>query len=421
MGVAPQHFDLSLPPFALECGAPLPHLHLRAWWWGPAADHAALHALGATPAPSGDPQRALGDAAPPPPGPSAVVLPPAPTILLCHALTGDARAGGPGGWWEPLIGPGRALDPSKHRLLCFNQLGSCYGSFGPRDPSFPKRVDAPYAGGVPARGHTPLPDPLLPAPLTTWDQARALLRALDALGVQRLDAVIGGSVGGMLAMALAALAPDRVGAVIPVAALDHATAWVLGFNHIARQLIADALQRGDDATHALGLARQLAHLSYRASPGLTARQGRAPAVAGPWNPRAPYAMHTYLAHQGHKLAQRFDALSYLSMLDAMDHHDLGRAPPPPQADDTWRLPVEWTGLAQLPSLHAISVDSDMLFFAVEVEAMVHRYAAARPGRPSSLHQISSPHGHDGFLLSADQLTDALRATLRHLPSPESLP
>src|SRR5690606_8890115 len=87
-----------------------------------------------------------------------------PTVLVVHALTGDARAGGPQGWWAPVIGPGRALDPARHRVLCFNLLGSCYGSSGP--------VDAAFPGG---------------ATVTTWDQAASLVSALDALGVRELE------------------------------------------------------------------------------------------------------------------------------------------------------------------------------------------------------------------------------------------
>ena len=119
-----------------------------------------------------------------------------PTVLVVHALTGDARAAGPDGWWGPLAGPGRALDPTRVRILCANNLGSCYGSSGPLDVGWPDRV----------RRFTP------------WDQARALRSLLDVLGIERLRLATGASLGGMIALCLAVLRPGGVERLLPIGA-----------------------------------------------------------------------------------------------------------------------------------------------------------------------------------------------------------
>lgn len=399
----PRAFDLGLPPMRLEGGAALPHLHLRGWWWGPPEDTDTLSRLGRA--------RPLADApvpeAPEPPplaAPGPGLDPRIPTVLLVHALTGDARAGGSGGWWAPVIGPGRPLDPTRTRLLCFNNLGSCYGSFGPRHPAWPWVLD-------PSLGPDRVTE--LPAPVTSWDQARAILRALDALGVERVRVGLGGSLGAMILLALGSLAPDRFEHLVPVAGSESASPWIIGFNHVARQII---LQDPDWPSHpsrGLELARQLAQMTYRAEPGLTARQGRrlrdqredaeAP-LTETWSATLPYAQQTYLEHQGRKLVARFDAPSYLTQLSAMDHHDIARPPPPPEPADRYPAPAPWTGRDRLRArIDAVGIDSDVLYPAVHMRAL----AEARPdGR---YHELSSAHGHDAFLIEWDQLDRLLRA------------
>lgn len=440
-------FDLPLPPLLLEGGALVRSHVVRGWWAGPAQDRSALAARTLVLSDEGaavgqvvrrsaaeraalDAARARLAAA----QQSAPRLDPAvPTVLVVHALTGDARAGGPGGWWAPVIGPGRALDPNRLRVLCFNNVGSCYGTSGPAEPDFPTRADdARFPPPQPTgRGAFRVDEATLPATVTTWDQARSILLALDHLGVERVALVTGGSVGGMILLCLAALDPERFGALLPFGASELATPWILGWNHIGRQAV--LFDRGwpTDAGRGLELARHIGHMSYRAEPGLAARQGRRlaadaalPEPPPVWSSRTPYAVQTYLEYQGHKLAARFDARAYVSQLDAMDHHDLARVPPPPASGERWPSavppapgggppaprdpavvpadPSESWGLARVaaPTL-AVGIDTDMLYFPRHMELLVARLRAL--GRRAEYACLASAHGHDAFLIEWDQV------------------
>lgn len=325
----PHRFLLALPDLDLVRGGRVRRHRAAGWWWSRPGD---------TPE---RPQRKV------------------PTVLLVHALTGGPCAGGPDGWWEPLIGPGRALDPENHRIVCLNNLGSFYGSSAPGMPGFP-------------RG----------ARLTVVDQARALRLALDALGLRQIHLAAGGSLGGMITLTLAALAPGRIGRVLALATSVQATPWSTGWNHIARELL-----RFDDS-RGLELARQLAMLTYRAPAGLARRH-------------APAAIASYLEHQGDKLHGRFTPACYAAQLDAMDAHDLTR-PLPGE-----RRPA----LARLRAACLIAgVDSDVLFPPADTRALA-RAIRAHGGRAATTI-LRSEHGHDGFLLEWRQLDRLLRRALR---------
>ncbi|NOK02995.1 MULTISPECIES: alpha/beta fold hydrolase [unclassified Myxococcus] len=402
---APRVFDVSLPDLTLEAGARLTNHLVRGWWWGPAEDvpwlesrarvlsedeaqASALRVVRRTVAE----QQALAAGARHR-GPARAPAP-IPTVLLVHALTGDMRAGGKGGWWEPLIGPRRALDPSRVRLLCFNNLGSCYGTSGPADEGFPLRTDdARFGPPLPLpKGDLSQDEQRLPATVTPWDQARSILLAMDALGLDEVELVTGGSLGGMVVLCLAALAPERFARLFPIATTESATAWVVGLNHVARQALLMDPGFPESPRRGLELARQLAMLTYRAEPGLEALQGR-PAE---WSSRALHPMHSYLEYQGQKLESRFDARAYLAQLGAMDHHDLSRFP--------------GGGLARIrASALCVGIDTDQLFFPS------HMATLARRLREHGLHAehatLSSQHGHDGFLLEWDAMAVLLARAL----------
>jgi homoserine O-acetyltransferase/O-succinyltransferase len=382
----PKLFEVALPPLQLVRGGTVRPHHARGWWWGPVADIPVLEARARPLSPwvIREPLRVVRREGPVP-AIDASGAPPlrgdVPTVLAVHALSGDARVGGPGGWWEPLIGEGRPIDPSKVRILCFNNLGSCYGSSGPADEGFPADAE-----------------------LTSWDIARALWQALDAIGVDRLALVGGGSLGGMVALCVAALRPDKVDRLLPLASSAQASAWVVGWNHVARQILRMDPGFPNDLGRGLEMARQLAMLTYRAEPGLDLRQGR----HLPLSAQAPgeYRIQGYLEHQGEKLRRRFDGRSYLQMLNAMDHHDLLLPPPGEEG-----MPA----IARIrSSALVVDVDTDQLFTPAQVAALAGELSAA--GCYVERATIPSVHGHDAFLIEEAPMAAVVRRALA-LPEP----
>ena len=344
VAASPRTFELALPDLALARGGVVRSHRARGWWWSREGD---------TPdAPRSD----------------------VPTVLLVHALTGSAKAGGEGGWWEPVVGPGRALDPDQYRIICFNNLGSCYGSSGPGVEGFPT-------------------DPKLE--LTSLDLSRAILQALDKLGIKHVHLTTGGSLGGMVTLALAALAPERFERILPVAATVATSAWAVGWNHVARQILKLDPGYPDNIGRGLEIARQLAILTYRAEPGLEERQPR-PKKANQLHP-----VRSYLEHQGAKLRNRFAVRAYELQLDAMDHHDLLQPLPGESKPAISHVKA---------STIVADIDTDQLFPAAQAEALVAqlRKTAAHVERAT----ISSLHGHDAFLIEWDTLGPILTRALR---------
>ncbi|MFN2417729.1 MAG: alpha/beta fold hydrolase family protein [Candidatus Limnocylindria bacterium] len=280
-----------------------------------------------------------------PPGPSAV--------LVIHALTGSADAAGD--WWEPLIGPGKALDTDRHQVICLNLLGSCYGTTGPREV-----VDFP--------------------PITPRDMARAQWAALDALNVERLELVTGGSLGGMVSLEVGMERPMAVDAVMPIAAPAVVGNLAAGWNHIQLQMLELDPDRG------LELARQLAMTTYRSEADFDTRRG----------------IGSYLEHQGRKLRQRFHAGSYAALAGAMNAHDIGRGRG--GVVEALRVFGE-AGVA----LTGVGIDGDILYGPRQVHALVNAALAAKVD--ASYRQIASDKGHDAFLVEWDQVTDLLRGCL----------
>jgi homoserine O-acetyltransferase len=372
---APRLFDLRLPPLRLVHGGTVQPHHARFQWWGPESDLPRLELL-ATQVPELDRVEPIGRATPVSTRARAreTQLDSAvPTVLLIHALTGDARAAGPDGWWAPLVGPGRPFDPAEVRILCVNNLGSCYGSSGPLDAGWPE--DA--------------------AVLTPWDQARALWSVLDELGIERLHFAGGGSLGGMITLCLPVLQPGRVERILPIGTCPAASAWVVGWNHVARQALRLDPGWPDDVGRGLELARQIATLTYRAEPSLDTRQHRTPG----WRvePLGPWPIQSYLEHQGRKLRRRFDARPYLLQLQAMDQHDLD-APPPDVS--TSRVPVKAL---------CVDIDTDQLFTPAQSDLLAD-WLIAR-GAEVERATLTSPHGHDAFLIEWDSLASLVRRLL----------
>ncbi|WP_225825550.1 homoserine O-acetyltransferase MetX [Streptomyces naphthomycinicus] len=308
-------------------------------------------------------------------------------VLVLHALTGDshaAGAAGPGhpapGWWDGLIGPGRALDTDRWFVVAPNVLGGCQGSTGPSS--------ARAAGGRPWGGAFPF--------LTQRDQVTAEAGLADALGIERWALVAGGSMGGMRAVEWAVSHPRRTGALLLLATTAAASAEQIAWAGVQLHAIrSDPHWQGGDyhgtghgPVTGLGLARRLAHVTYRSEPELRTRFGRTvQGTEDPWR-GGRYQVESYLDHHAAKLVRRFDAGSYVVLTEAMNAHDVGRD----------RGGVRGA-LARVgaPALVA-GVDSDRLYpLAQQAELAAHLPGADR------LRVVESPYGHDGFLIETEQV------------------
>ncbi len=295
-----------------------------------------------------------------------------PQVLVVHALTGSADAAGD--WWEPLIGPGKALDTDRMGVLCANLLGGRYGTTGPL--SIDPRTGEPWGPAFPA--------------VTTRDQARVLWRLADALGIGRFGLVVGGSLGGMVALEVALERPADVERSAPIAAPAATGPMAIAWNRIQATLI-DRL--GDEG---LALARQLAMTTYRSETDFDARFGRAQEADG------RYSVVSYLDHQGAKLVERFDGDTYRRLAGAMDTHDAGQG--------RGGLDAAFRGLAEGGvRVTAIGIEGDVLFGPRQVRQLVE--AATAAGVTARYREIRSDKGHDAFLVEWDQLTTLLGGIL----------
>jgi homoserine O-acetyltransferase/O-succinyltransferase len=305
-------------------------------------------------------------------------------VLVVHALTGDSQAGGDGGWWEPLIGSGRALDTDTQFIVCSNIVGGCQGTTGPS--SIDPLTGRPYAMRFPL--------------ITIGDIVNAQRRLVERLGITK-TAVIGGSIGGFQVLDWTTRHPELVSAAVPIAATES-----LGAQSIAvhselgrRAIMADPNWRGGEyasegvfPTNGLAVARMAAMATYQSRESMEMRFGRSPATRPGLYPGfgGTFDIEGYLHYQGAKLVRRFDANSYLYLARAMDLYEVGRD----GGDDYWLSKINAPVLC-------IGIRSDWLFPPAEVRALADRLA--RLGKDSTYAELDSPHGHDAFLKEWDQL------------------
>jgi homoserine O-acetyltransferase len=308
-------------------------------------------------------------------------------LLVCHALSGSARVAD---WWPQLFGPGLPFDLSRFAVLGVNVVGSCYGSTGPTsiDPATAKL----YGGDFPAVG--------------ILDMVRAQAKLVDHLGIDRLHAVIGGSIGGMQALAWATEFPRRVARCF-VAGTAPLSAMGLALNHLQRQAIrsdpdwkAGHYPPDHPPRSGLALARSLAMCSYKSPELFAQRYGRKPDRNGTAD---TFDVAGYLDYQGRLFNDRFDANSYLVLSRAMDAFDLGRTPE-----------EEAQTLARIEArVRLVGIRSDWLFPPADIRALTARLAAA--GVDARYAELDSAHGHDGFLADAHQLAPLLTPFLAEEP------
>lgn len=326
-------------------------------------------------------------------------------ILVCHALTGDSHAVGEedhlhpdGGWWNGLIGPGRAIDTAEWFVVCANVLGGCQGSTGPS--SIDPATGAPYGSSFPV--------------VTIRDMVRSQAKLADHLGIARWHSVIGGSMGGMQALEWAIMFPDRVGSIVLLSTTLQASDWQIGLSGVQRHaIVADPRWNGGDYYDAapgegpatgLAIARGMAQITYRTDSKYSSKFKRVPkdAMDGPFSLWQQFQVEGYLDYQGAKLARRFDANSYLHINRAMDLHDVGRG----------RGGVE-RAVARItaPAL-VIGVDSDILYPTHQQER-IHD-VITDTGGSSEYHLLFSDEGHDAFLVETQKIGPIVAPFLHHV-------
>jgi homoserine O-acetyltransferase/O-succinyltransferase len=318
-------------------------------------------------------------------------------VLLTHALTGDWHAAGGateghrrGGWWDPMVGPGRPIDTDQYFVVCSNVLGGCAGSTGPAsdDPATGK----PYGAGFPL--------------VTIRDMVRAQKRLLDDLGVRSLALVAGGSIGGQQALEWAVEFPDFVEKAIPVAATGALGPQGIGMSELGRRAImADPDWQGGDyygtgktPDDGLAIARMAGMMTYQSAAGQWERFGRRPAGRPALYQEfgGRFEIESYLQYQGKDLVGRFDANSYLYLTRAMDLYDVANG-----------YDSEQEALSRVTAdLLFVGITSDWLFPANEVRATAE--TARRAGAEARYAEIDTLSGHDAFLKDWTELEAAIR-------------
>jgi homoserine O-acetyltransferase len=322
-------------------------------------------------------------------------------VLVLHALTGDSHLTGPvgpahpvPGWWDAMVGPGRPLDTDRWFLVCPNILGGCQGTTGPPSLAPDGR---PWGSRFPE--------------ITVRDQVEVERRFTDAIEIDRWAGVMGGSMGGMRALEWLISHPDRVESGLVLAVGAAATADQIGLQTTQLQAIwADDRYAGGDYYDApdgagphrgLGVARRIAHLSYRCEGELEQRFGRMPQDGEDVLRGGRFAVQSYLDHHADKLAHRFDANSYVALTQAMNTHDVGRdRGGVPAALATITAPVVVAG-----------IDTDRLY-------PIHLQQEIADAVPTSdgLEVVPSLYGHDGFLVETEAVGALLRETLELSPA-----
>jgi homoserine O-acetyltransferase/O-succinyltransferase len=342
-------------------------------------------------------------------------------ILVCHALSGDAHAAGFSdeaakqstrdgfgaddrdgtagkglGWWDGMIGPGKAFDTERYFVVSTNLLGGCRGTTGPS--SLDPTTGRSYGLDFPV--------------ITVADMARTERAFLDELGIERLAAVCGGSLGGMQAFEWAILYPDQVDAVVAIASTHALHPQGMAWNAIAREAIMrDPAWRnghyhetGDAPSAGMGVARMIGHITYLSAPGLEDKFGRRLQFADDvrYTITDPeFEVESYLRHQADSFVRRFDANTYLYTSRALTYFDLAR---------------QYGGGSLARALEAVSARTLLIAFSsdwlyppsgsAEIEAALRAL-----GKPVELHVIEAPYGHDCFLLEEARQTPIIRRFL----------
>lgn len=321
-------------------------------------------------------------------------------IMICHALTGDQFVADPHpltaklGWWDLMVGPDKTIDTNTYFVICANILGGCMGTYGPKEIN--PETGEPWGLDFPV--------------ITIADMVRCQVLVADHLNIDKLFAVIGGSMGGMQVLEWASMYPDRVFSAICIAAAAFHTAQNIAFHEVGRQAImadpdwveGNYLVQGKNPTKGLAVARMAAHITYLSDQALHRKFGRRlqDRDALTYGFDAEFQVESYLRHQGITFVDRFDANSYLYITRAMDYFDLASKHDGILANAFKGTPVRFC---------VISFTGDWLYPTEENRRIVHALNAAAAN--VSFAEVESDKGHDAFLLDEPEFHRVLKGFL----------
>lgn len=329
-------------------------------------------------------------------------------ILICHALSGSHHAAGyhsaddtKAGWWDNLIGNGKAIDTSKFFVVCLNNIGSCHGSTGPTtiNPKTGKIYGADF--------------PLIT--IKDWVKTQVMLS--DRLEIKKWHAIVGGSMGGMQALQWSVDYPDRLSRCVIIASTPKLSAQNIAFNEVARQsILSDPefhdgwyLEYGTYPRRGLILARMVGHITYITEDAMKAKFGRdLKSGRFMYGYDVEFQVESYLRYQGERFSQNFDANTYLLMTKALDYFDPTRdyAPDGLSDEDALKLTLSRTRCQFL----VISFTTDWRFSPERSVELVDALMANT--KPVSFVNVDAPHGHDSFLFDIPRYRDALKGFLQ---------
>ncbi|NNF99137.1 MAG: homoserine O-acetyltransferase [Desulfobacteraceae bacterium] len=319
-------------------------------------------------------------------------------VLICHALSGDAHAAGYHhphdkhlGWWDGMIGPGKAFDTDRYWVICSNAIGGCKGTTGPA--SIHPKTGKAHGLDFPI--------------VTIRDMVDVQQRLITHLGIERLYSVAGGSMGGFQVLEWALRYPEKVRSAICLASSARLSAQGIAFNAVGRNAItkdsawAEGHYEGDGPENGLAIARMVGHITYLSELLMDSKFGRRLQSADrlSYDFSTEFAVESYLNHKGNAFKRRFDANSYLYMTKAMDYFDIERSYGPLNrafADIQARFMI-------------VAYSTDWLFPSAQSKALVHALLACN--KDVSFIEVDSPYGHDAFLVEEDRLAQIMAAFL----------
>lgn len=324
-------------------------------------------------------------------------------IVVCHALSGSHHAAGwyegdrKPGWWDSLIGDGKAIDTTKYFVICTNTLGSCFGSTGPMSVMYPS--NEPYRFKFPV--------------ITIKDMVKAQRILFAKLGIDRVHAVIGGSMGGMQALRFAVDFPGFAKKIIALAATHATRAWVIAFNEIAKEAIRrdpdfkngyyDPKELQEKGLTGLAIGRMAGHISFLSHYSMDRKFGRDYVPnEGIYELFGRFQVERYLEYNGYNFSKYFDPLSYLYITKAINLFDLSTG---------------YDGLEEAlrrvrSKLYLIGFEKDLLFLPQEMQEIDEVMKSIGKGELSEYYEVPSDYGHDAFLVEVDKFSNYIADILK---------